>query len=45
MPYSGLRRNPAEVAEFFASLDQVEDVTVFEAREFIEAGEKVTVLG
>jgi hypothetical protein len=45
LPYSGLRRNPAEVAEFFASLDQVEDVTVFEAREFIEAGEKVTVLG
>jgi len=35
----------AEVAEFFASLDQVEDVTVFEPREFIEAGEKVTVLG
>ena len=45
LPYSGLRRNPAEVAEFFASLDQVEDVTVFEPREFIEAGEKVTVLG
>jgi len=31
--------------EFFAALDQVEDVTVFEPREFIEAGENVTVLG
>jgi ketosteroid isomerase-like protein len=45
LPYSGLRRNPTEVAEFFAALDQVEDVTVFEPREFIEAGENVTVLG
>jgi uncharacterized protein len=45
LPYSGLRRNPAEVAEFFAALNQVEDITVFEPREFIEAGENVTVLG
>jgi uncharacterized protein len=45
LPYSGLRRTPAEVAEFFAALSQAEDVTVFEPREFIEAGENVTVLG
>jgi ketosteroid isomerase-like protein len=42
---AGLHRNPAEVAEFFAALAQVEDVTVFEPQEFIEAGENVTVLG
>jgi uncharacterized protein len=45
LPYSGLRRTPAEVAQFFADLNQAEDVTVFEPREFIEAGESVTVLG
>ena len=45
LPYSGLRRNPAEVAEFFAAVDRADDTTVFEPREFIEAGENVTVLG
>ena len=44
-PYSGLRRNPAEVAEFFAAVDRADDTTVFEPREFIETGENVTVLG
>jgi ketosteroid isomerase-like protein len=45
LPYSGLRRSPAEVREFFAAIGQVEDITVFEPTEFIEAGENVTVLG
>jgi len=45
LPYSGLRRNPAQVGEFFADITKVEDVTVFEPREFIEAGENVNVLG
>ena len=45
LPYSGPRRNPAEVGEFFAAVGQVEDITVFEPTEFIEAGENVTVLG
>ena len=45
LPYSGPRRNPAEVGEFFAAIGQVEDITVFEPKEFIEAGENVTVLG
>jgi ketosteroid isomerase-like protein len=45
LPYSGLRRNPAQVGEFFAAVDQAEDITVFEVREFIEADEYVTVLG
>ena len=44
-PNSGLRRNPAEVAEYFADVGRVNDITVFEPREFIEAGENVTVLG
>ena len=45
LAYSGLRRNPAEVGEFFANVGQVEDISVFEPQEFIEAGENVTVLG
>lgn len=45
LPYSGRRRDPAEVGEFFAAVSDVEDITVFDTREFIEAGENVTVLG
>jgi ketosteroid isomerase-like protein len=45
LPHSGLRRNPAQVADFFSALDRVENLTVFEAREFIEAGENISVLG
>jgi ketosteroid isomerase-like protein len=45
LPYSGLRRNRAEVAKFFSDEAQVEEVKAFEAREFIAAGENVTVLG
>jgi uncharacterized protein len=45
LPYSGLRRNRAEVAKFFSDLGQVEEVKAFEPREFIVAGENVTVLG
>jgi uncharacterized protein len=45
LPYSGLRRNRAEVAKFFSDEAQVEEVEAFEVREFIVAGENVTVLG
>jgi uncharacterized protein len=45
LPYSGLRRNRAEVAKFFSDQAQVEEVKAFEPREFIVAGENVTVLG
>jgi ketosteroid isomerase-like protein len=45
LPYSGLRRTPAEVGEFFSDITRVEDISVFEPQEFIEAGENVTVLG
>ena len=45
LPHCSLRRSPAEVADFFAALGSVEALPVFEPREFIEAGENVTVLG
>jgi uncharacterized protein len=44
-PYSGLRRNPSEVADYFAAVAGFDDLTLFEPREFIETGEHVTVLG
>jgi uncharacterized protein len=45
LPYAGRRRTPQEVANFFESLPQADDIHAFEPREFIEAGEHVTVLG
>jgi uncharacterized protein len=45
LPYSGLRRTPGEVGEFFSAITKVEDITLFEPQEFIEAGDSVTVLG
>ena len=45
LPYSGLRRNRAEVAKFFSESAKVDEIKKFEPREFIVAGEKVTVLG
>ena len=45
LPYSGLRRNPAEVAKFFSESAQVDKIKTFEPREFVVAGENVTVLG
>jgi ketosteroid isomerase-like protein len=45
LPYAGLRTNPKEVAAFFEDVARADETTVFEPREFIEAGEHVTVLG
>lgn len=45
LEYAGRRRNRQEVAEFFASVQRLDDIHSFEPREFIEAGEHVTVLG
>jgi len=45
LTYSGLRRTPAEVGEFFSDITKVENISVFEPQEFIEADENVTVLG
>jgi ketosteroid isomerase-like protein len=45
LPYAGRRRTPEEVAKFFEALPQADEIHAFEPREFIEAGEHVTVLG
>ena len=45
LPYAGRRRTPEEVANFFEAIPQADDIHAFEPREFIEAGEHVTVLG
>jgi uncharacterized protein len=43
--YTGTFRGKDEVAKFFASIPEVDEVLVFEPREFISAGDKVTVVG
>ncbi len=45
LPYAGRRRTHEEVAKFFEDLPKADDIHAFEPREFIEAGEHVTVLG
>jgi hypothetical protein len=45
LPYAGKRRTHEEVASFFSELARSEDIQAFEPREFIDAGEQVTVLG
>ena len=45
LPYAGHRRNHDGVAAFFAAVPAADAIQVFEPREFIEAGEHVTVLG
>jgi ketosteroid isomerase-like protein len=45
LAYAGLRRSRHEVAEFFADISHADEIHAFEPREFIEAGEHVTVLG
>ena len=45
LPYAGNRRNKQAVADFFAAVASVDDIQVFEPREFLESGEHVTVLG
>ena len=45
LPYAGRRRNRKEVGECFAAISQADEIHAFEPREFIEAGEHVTVLG
>jgi uncharacterized protein len=43
--YAGLRTDRKGVAEFFEALTRVDDTLAFEPREFLDAGEDVTVLG
>jgi ketosteroid isomerase-like protein len=45
LAYAGKRRNHKEVAKFFADIPRADDIHAFEPREFIAAGEHVTVLG
>lgn len=45
LAYAGRRRNRQDVAAFFAAIPQADQIHMFEPREFIEAGEHVTVLG
>jgi ketosteroid isomerase-like protein len=45
LPYAGRRRSRKEVSDFFAAIPRADDIHAFEPREFIEAGEHVTVLG
>lgn len=45
LAYAGARHNRAEVAAFFAAIPRADEIHVFEPREFIDAGEHVTVLG
>jgi len=45
LPYTGTFRTKDEIAKWFASIPEVDEILVFEPREFISAGEEVTVLG
>jgi uncharacterized protein len=45
LAYARKRRNHKEVADFFAAIPRADDIHAFEPREFIAAGEHVTVLG
>ena len=45
LPYTGRRRNRQQMLDFFAAVQRAEEFHAFEPREFIEAGEHVTVLG
>ena len=45
IPYAGARSGKSEVEQFFQSISSTINVSAFEPREFIEAGDKVVVLG
>lgn len=45
LAYAGRRQNKNEVASFFSALEKADDTLAFEPREFIDAGDNVTVLG
>ncbi len=44
MPTAGSRRGRQAVGEFFAALGEMEDVELFEPKEFIAQGEKVVTV-
>ena len=45
LSYAGKRRDHKEVADFFAAIPKADNIHAFEPREFIAAGDHVTVLG
>lgn len=45
LPYTGAFKTRPEVARWFAALAEADDVQLFEPREFIDAGDQITVLG
>jgi ketosteroid isomerase-like protein len=45
VPFAGARRGTGQVAEFFSTLADVQDVLSFEPREFVAQGERVVALG
>jgi uncharacterized protein len=45
VPFAGKRSGREEVAQFFATLAEDQDVLQFDPREFIAEGEKVVALG
>ena len=45
LPYTGTFRSKPEIARWFASVSEVDDIQAFEPRELIPAGDRVTVLG
>ena len=45
VPFAGLKRGKAAVAEFFASVGREEEFSRFEPREFFAGGDRVVALG
>ena len=45
VPFSGTRRGPERVGEFFSQVFDTEDPLHFEPREFVAQGDKVVALG
>jgi len=44
-PYTGSCHTKGDVAKWFASIPEADDIQAFEPREFIAGGDSVTVLG
>jgi ketosteroid isomerase-like protein len=45
LPYTGTCRTKEAIARWFASISEVEEILIFEPREFISAGDSATVIG
>jgi uncharacterized protein len=45
LPFPTLSKTRDEVANYFKQLTEAEEITAFEPREFIDAGDRIVVLG